>query len=104
MLGISELRFKETDRIKVMADGLVSCGVKVDYDGDSMRITNSTVKGGVTISAEHDHRIAMSFLTLGMNAKAPITVKGCTTIETSFPRFATAMNQLGASLTNGSPI
>ena len=103
MLGIAELRVKETDRIKVMADGLLSCGVKVDYDEDSMRITNSTVNGGVTISAEHDHRIAMSFLTLGMNAKAPITVKGCATIETSFPGFATAMNQLGASLANGSP-
>ena len=103
MLGVSELRVKETDRIKVMADGLISCGIKVDYDENSMRITNSTVSGGVTISAEHDHRIAMSFLTLGMNAKLPITVKGCTTIETSFPGFATAMNKLGASLSNGSP-
>ena len=55
MLGIAELRVKETDRIKVMADGLISCGVKVDFDEDSMRVTNSTVNGGVTISAEHDH-------------------------------------------------
>ena len=104
MLGIAELRVKETDRIKVMAEGLMSCGVKVSFDEDSMRITKSTVKGGVTILAEHDHRIAMSFLTLGMNADAPITVDGCATIETSFPGFATAMNQLGASLANGSSI
>ena len=104
MLGITELRVKETDRIRVMAEGLISCGVKVDYDDDSMRVTNSKVNGGVTISAEHDHRIAMSFLTLGMNAKAPITVNGCTTIETSFPGFATVMNKLGASLANGSPV
>ena len=104
MLGVAELRVKETDRIKVMADGLISCGIKVDYDENSMRVTNSTVSGGVTISAEHDHRIAMSFLTLGMNAKAPITVKGCATIETSFPGFANAMNQLGARFTNGSSI
>ncbi len=104
MLGIAELRVKETDRIKVMAEGLIRCGVKVDYDENSMRVTRSSVNGGVTISAEHDHRIAMSFLTLGMSAKAPITVAGCATIETSFPGFATAMNQLGASLANGSPI
>ena len=102
MLGIAELRVKETDRIKVMADGLISCGVKVDFDEDSLRVTNSTVNGGATISAEHDHRIAMSFLTLGMNAKVPITVRGCATIETSFPGFAAAMNDLGASLSNGS--
>ena len=104
MLGIAELRVKETDRIKVMADGLIKCGVKVYFDEDSMRVANSTVNGGVTILANHDHRIAMSFLTLGMNAKAPITVEGCATIETSFPGFATAMNQLGASLNHGSSI
>ena len=103
MLGIAELRVKETDRIKVMAEGLISCGVKVEYDENSMYVTNSNVNGGVTISADHDHRIAMSFLTLGMNAKAPITVKGCATIETSFPGFASAMNELGASLTDGRP-
>ena len=101
MLGIAELRVKETDRIKVMADGLISCGVRVDYNEDSMRVSHSPVNGGVTISARFDHRIAMSFLTLGMNAKAPITVQGCATIETSFPGFATAMNQVGASLING---
>ena len=101
MLGIAELRVKETDRIKVMADGLKRCGIKVDCNEDSMRVANSTVNGGVTLSAEHDHRIAMSFLTLGMNAKAPITVTGCATIETSFPGFATTMNQLGASFADG---
>ncbi len=104
MLGIAELRVKETDRIRVMAEGLRRSGVNVYFDDDSMQVTNSTVNGGVTIFAERDHRIAMSFLTLGMNAKAPITVEGCATIETSFPGFATAMNQLGASLNHGSSI
>jgi 3-phosphoshikimate 1-carboxyvinyltransferase len=100
MLGIAELRVKETDRIKVMAEGLIRCGIKVDFDEGSMRVTGSNVTGGTTISAEHDHRIAMSFLTLGMNSEAPITVLGCETIETSFPRFADAMNQLGASFSD----
>ena len=96
MLGIAELRVKESDRIGVMADGLMRCGVQVDFDENSMRVSQSTVLGGAILSAQHDHRIAMSFLTLGMNAKAPITVLGCDTIETSFPGFAGAMNHLGA--------
>ena len=54
--------------------------------------------GGVTIAAQHDHRIGMSFLTLGLITKHPITVSGCTTIETSFPGFAEKMKQLGASI------
>jgi 5-enolpyruvylshikimate-3-phosphate synthase len=43
----------------------------------------------------------MSFLTLGLVAEQPITVTGCTTIETSFPGFASSMNQLGASIIDG---
>ena len=89
MRGVAELRVKETDRIKVMADGLRQCGVDVTYDDDSMQVTGqvtgSKINGGVTIAAQHDHRIGMSFLTLGMVAAQPITVSGCATIETSFP-------------------
>ena len=101
MLGVAELRVKETDRIKVMADGLAACGVTVDYDDDSMRVSTSTITGGATLSAQHDHRIAMSFLTLGLVAEQPITVTGCATIETSFPGFASGINQLGASIIDG---
>ena len=96
MLGVAELRVKETDRIKVMADGLAACGVTVDYDDDTIRVSSSTITGGATLSAQHDHRIGMSFLTLGMIAAQPITVYGCTTIETSFPGFATRMSEHGA--------
>jgi 3-phosphoshikimate 1-carboxyvinyltransferase len=103
MLGVAELRVKETDRIKVMADGLRACGVTVDYDEDSMQVTGGPIAGGATISAQHDHRIAMSFLTLGFVAAAPVTVTGCHTIETSFPGFADGMNRLGASISAGEP-
>jgi len=98
MLGVAELRVKETDRIKVMADGLRQCGVTVDYDDDSMTVTGGKAIGGVTIAAQHDHRIGMSFLTLGMISQHPITVTGCATIETSFPGFAARMSQLGAAI------
>ncbi len=103
MRGVAELRVKETDRIKVMADGLRQCGVDVAYDEDSMQvtgqITGDKICGGVTIAAQHDHRIGMSFLTLGMVTAQPITVSGCATIETSFPGFAAHMSKLGASIT-----
>jgi len=109
MRGVAELRVKETDRIRVMAEGLRQCGIEVAYDDDSMQVigqitgqaTSSNIAGGVTIAAQHDHRIGMSFLTLGMVAARPITVSGCATIETSFPGFAARMSELGASITDG---
>ncbi|MEK9910786.1 MAG: 3-phosphoshikimate 1-carboxyvinyltransferase [Candidatus Puniceispirillum sp.] len=101
MTGIAELRVKETDRIKVMAEGLATCGISVTYDDESMQVTGGSVAGGVTLSAQHDHRIAMSFLTLGLVSAAPISVTGCQTIETSFPGFAAGMNGLGAAIDGG---
>ena len=102
MRGIAELRIKETNRIKAMADGLRKCGVEVAYDDHSMQVTGrgtgSKINGGATIAAQHDHRIGMSFLTLGMAAAQPITVSGCATIETSFPGFASRMSEIGASI------
>ena len=99
MQGVAELRVKETDRIKVMADGLILAGVTVSYNDDDMTVTGGVVRGGVSIASQHDHRIAMSFLTLGMVAERPITVTGCETINTSFPSFADLMNECGGAIT-----
>ena len=98
MQGVAELRVKETDRIAVVADGITAAGGTAHYNDDSMSITGSAIAGGVTIASQHDHRIAMSFLTLGMVSDAPITVSGCQTINTSFPDFATLMNGCGAQI------
>ena len=99
MQGVAELRVKETDRIAVVADGIAAAGGTVSYDADSMTVTGGTIAGGETIASQHDHRIAMSFLTLGMVSLAPITVTGCKTTNTSFPGFATLMNACGANIT-----
>jgi 3-phosphoshikimate 1-carboxyvinyltransferase len=98
MLGVEELRVKETDRIAVVADGIATAGGDVAYDDHSMTVTGGAIAGGVTIDSQHDHRIAMSFLTLGMVSAAPMTVSGCATINTSFPGFADSMNGCGAAL------
>ena len=98
MLGVEELRVKETDRIAVVAEGIIAAGGNVSYDDDSMTVTGGDIAGGMTIDSQHDHRIAMSFLTLGMISAAPITVTGCGTINTSFPGFADSMNACGAAL------
>ena len=87
MNGVAELRVKETDRIKVMADGLMAAGA-----------IGSPIAGGMTVDSQHDHRIAMSFLTLGLISEAPVSVDGCETINTSFPDFATIMQNAGANI------
>ena len=100
MTGVEELRVKETDRIAVMAAGLQECGVIVEEGDDYMIVTGTdeAPAGGVTINSQHDHRIGMSFLVLGMVSKEPIQVDDVATINTSFPSFADKMNQVGAQI------
>ncbi len=98
MTGLAELRVKESDRLAVMATGLRACGVQVEEQADGMTVTGGRIKGGATIATHLDHRIAMSFLVLGMVADEPVTVDDGAVIETSFPGFAALMNRLGAEI------
>jgi 3-phosphoshikimate 1-carboxyvinyltransferase len=100
MTGLAELRVKESDRLRAIAEGLGACGVRVEVGGDELVVhgCGGPPLGGGRIEARHDHRIAMSFLVLGGIAQAPVTVAGAETIDTSFPGFAALMNRLGARI------
>ena len=100
MRGIEELRVKESDRIDAMVRGLRACGVPVEEHADGMTVTGAgRPPGGATVETRLDHRIAMSFLCLGLAARAPIAVDDASPIATSFPRFEPLMTALGATFT-----
>jgi 3-phosphoshikimate 1-carboxyvinyltransferase len=100
MHGLAELRVKESDRLAVIERGLTACGVTCAIEQDSLIVEGNgkRPKGGGTVSAELDHRIAMSFLVLGLAAENPVQIDHGETIVTSFPGFAELMNRLGASI------
>ena len=99
MHGVAELRVKESDRIAAMADGLRANGVRVEDTADSLTVHGSAaVPGGATVATHLDHRIAMSFLVLGLVSDAPITVDDGGPIATSFPDFLPLMRRLGADI------
>jgi len=97
MRGLAELRVKESDRLAAIARGLEACGVGVEEDKDSLTIhgIGRPPQGGGTVATHFDHRIAMSFLVLGMATAEPVTVDDAAAIDTSFPGFAALMNGLG---------
>ncbi len=98
--GAEELRVKESDRINSVARGLerlainfVELGDGIIIDGDD----NVNIKN-IEINSYHDHRIAMSFLIASLRSTEAITVDDCSNIETSFPLFMQAMNQIGLKI------
>jgi len=101
MPGVAELRVKESDRIDAMATGLRAAGVTVEDGPDWWTVTGCGAGGvtGGTVAATHlDHRIAMSFLILGMASKTGMSVDDAGPIATSFPIFEDLMAALGAHL------
>lgn len=103
MNGLAELRVKESDRIAAMARGLAACGVPVQEMPDGMIVSNARriTSPARPIETDMDHRIAMSFLVLGLATPEPITVDDGSMIDTSFPGFAALINKLGGRITAG---
>jgi 3-phosphoshikimate 1-carboxyvinyltransferase len=99
MRGVGELRVKESDRIHAMAQGLSACGIKTEQSEETFVVHgngDNGVNGGVNCSTFLDHRIAMSFLCLGLASKKAVSVDDYSTIATSFPNFKGLMEDLGA--------
>ncbi|RJG13827.1 bifunctional prephenate dehydrogenase/3-phosphoshikimate 1-carboxyvinyltransferase [Pseudomonas cavernicola] len=92
--GAEELRVKESDRIQVMADGLLALGVKVEPTPDGIIIDGGPIGGG-EVHSHGDHRIAMSFSVASLRATAPIRIHDCANVATSFPNFLGLAAQVG---------
>jgi 3-phosphoshikimate 1-carboxyvinyltransferase len=86
LTGAEELRVKESDRIQVMADGLVALGVDARPTRDGMVIQGGPLSGG-RIHSHGDHRIAMSFAMAALRAGGPVEIHDCANVNTSFPGF-----------------
>ena len=95
--GAAELRVKESDRIRALAEGLESMGIAVETRPDGLRVTGGRPAGAV-VQSHGDHRIAMAFSVAGLAAAGPVTVQDCKNVDTSFPGFMDCARRLGCEI------
>ena len=98
MRGLHELRVKESDRLAAVAAGLRSAGVELEIVGDDLIVEGGAPEGGGVVETHLDHRIAMSFLVMGLATVKPMQVDDGAMIATSFPNFRALMAGLGAEI------
>lgn len=100
MRGLGELRVKESDRLAAIVAGLGANGVRAEAVGDDLIVhgMGGHLQGGGTVATHFDHRIAMSFLVMGLASERPVSVDDTRAIATSFPGFMELMTGLGAKI------
>ena len=92
--GAEELRVKESDRIQVMADGLVAMGINAQAQADGIIIQGGEIAGG-EVDSQGDHRIAMAFSVASLRASNEIRIDDCANVNTSFPGFVKLAREAG---------
>jgi 3-phosphoshikimate 1-carboxyvinyltransferase len=101
MEGLEELRVKESDRLAAVARGLEANGVDCTEREAALLVRGrpgGKGLGGGMVATHLDHRIAMSFLVLGLAAEKPVEIDDAAMIATSFPEFMGLMRDLGADI------
>ncbi|MEM2227032.1 MAG: 3-phosphoshikimate 1-carboxyvinyltransferase [Candidatus Bathyarchaeia archaeon] len=97
--GIRRLRFKESDRVAAMAEGLGKMGAKVEVIGDSFFVEGSELHPA-EIDPKGDHRIAMAFGVLGAKIGG-VAIKDAECVGKSWPSFWDCLANLGVRLREG---
>lgn len=91
---VKELRFKESDRIAAMTEGLQKLGVKVAATEDSMTIHGAAKLAGGAVRSFADHRVAMSFAVAGLVSAGGVEIDDARCASISFPTFFDLMEQI----------
>lgn len=92
-----ELRVKESDRLRGVAEGLRSLGGHAAAQGDDLVVAGGGLEGG-RADARGDHRMAMALVVAALGARSPVEVDGVEAADVSFPGFVETLRSLGARI------
>jgi 3-phosphoshikimate 1-carboxyvinyltransferase len=95
-----ELRVKESDRIATTIAMLRSFGVACAANPDGFVVEGQPDRplSPARVHAEGDHRIAMAAAVAGLVARGTTYIDDADNVATSYPGFAAALTQLGATI------
>lgn len=85
--GASELKYKESNRLRSVAEGLNRMGAEVTVLEDGLKIKGKPYLHGARVDSFNDHRIAMAMAVAGMCALTETTVMNPECVDISFPGF-----------------
>lgn len=99
IVNAARLRIKESDRLASVTDVLNALGAKIEELPDGLVVRGvKTLRGGVTVDAHNDHRIAMMAAVAATCCDREITIIGAECVRKSYPNFWDDYEMLGGRL------
>jgi 3-phosphoshikimate 1-carboxyvinyltransferase len=92
--GAAELRLKESDRIRAVAENLRRMGAEVEEFSDGLRVAGKQTLRGGEVESLGDHRIAMAFAVAGLIAQGTTVIRGSGCVDISFPGFFDTLSRV----------
>ncbi len=94
--GAGELRLKESDRLEAVKEVLRPLGVRIQTTDDGFRVRGvpARPRGGATVSAAGDHRIAMLAAVAGIVSREGLEIEGADSVAVSYPEFFAVLDSL----------
>ncbi len=96
--NVKHARFKETDRIAILAKELTKIGVIVTENEDGLVLESPKVLKSAELESSEDHRLFMAFSIAGMFV-GNCTITDPDSVDVSYPTFVEDMKKIGANIT-----
>ncbi len=97
LTGLSRLKYKESDRLTAMIEGLKKMNIKLKLEENTLTIQGGTPQGA-RVDSYQDHRIAMAFAIIALNADGETLITDSECVSKSYPSFWKHLQDLGTSL------
>lgn len=95
--NVKHARFKETDRIAILAKELAKIGVIVTEKEDGLILESPKALKSAELESADDHRLFMAFSIAGMFV-GDCTVTDPDSVDVSYPTFVEDMKKIGANI------
>ena len=92
--AVKELRYKESDRIAAMTEGLRRLGVEVEEREDGMTIQGGSRLSSAKVRSFGDHRVAMALAIAGLSTDGGMEIDDANCVDISFPGFFGLLDQI----------
>lgn len=96
--GVQRLEHKESNRSIALQDIFGKMGVRIEVEGDLMKVYGGSQLQGAEVESHHDHRIAMAAAVAALGASGPVTIAHAEAIDKSYPDFYIHLRRLGVAV------